>query len=365
MPFIKALTGLRFLAAASIVLWHSQAEYLFGANAFAPFVLSGAVSLFFVLSGYVLTINAAKYRATPTFLVARLARIWPAHAAAVLFWAAIFYPYSLDLVATRDGARKLAVNLLLLQSWFPDVATYWSYNAPSWSVSCELFFYAVFPLCLMALRRQPILALAGFIAAGAVFLFAAGALAPDLDFLWVGYINPVANLPVFVLGIATGLLHMRLAPTKTGLLAGTALQLGAVALAAWGNHAMAAIDVRPFSTTVTVFINNSGACWCYALLIFALGRYQGIVSLALSRPALVYLGEISYAIYLFHQPILRWHSLHYMEFHIPIWIQYAGVWAATIAVAALVHHAVERPAQRWVRLAWKQAGRAFALPDAR
>lgn len=96
-----------------------------------------------------------------------------------------------------------------------------------------------------------------------------------------------------------------------------------------------------------------------------LGRYQGVVSAFLSRPVLVYLGEISYAIYLFHQLILRWHSLHYREFHISIWLQYACIWATTIGVAALVHHMIERPAQRGIKLAWQQAGRVFALPDAR
>lgn len=67
---VDALTGLRFFAAAAIVLTHSQTGYFFQPGTFAPFDLSGAVPLFFVLSGFVLTVNSAKYASHADFLVA-------------------------------------------------------------------------------------------------------------------------------------------------------------------------------------------------------------------------------------------------------------------------------------------------------
>jgi hypothetical protein len=60
MRNIPALTGLRFFAAALIVLWHSQTGYFLSDNYFQAFNPTAAVPLFFVLSGFVLTVNSAK-----------------------------------------------------------------------------------------------------------------------------------------------------------------------------------------------------------------------------------------------------------------------------------------------------------------
>jgi peptidoglycan/LPS O-acetylase OafA/YrhL len=355
-PKRDALTGLRFFAAAAIVLWHSQAHYLFGEGAFSPFVLRGAVTLFFVLSGYVLALNSAKYASWPSFFVARVARVWPAHAVAILFWAYIFYPYTIDLIRTPGGTHDLVLNLLLLQAWSPDKQVYWSYNAPSWSVSCELFFYLMFPACLWAIRRNPALMATGCLAGLVVFLAGLGSAAPQLDPEWVGYINPLVNLPTFALGIAAGLLQMRLPPVTLGRLGGTAVQLAAVALAALGNAAMAelATATNALSPAAAEFVVSSGAGWSYAALIFVLGRYDGALSNALSHPIFVYLGEISYAIYLFHQLVLRWHTEHYANIPLNIWVQYGLLLVATLAIAAAVNMLIERPMQRWIKRAWRK-----------
>jgi peptidoglycan/LPS O-acetylase OafA/YrhL len=104
----------------------------------------------------------------------------------------------------------------------------------------------------------------------------------------------------------------------------------------------------------TAFIVSFGPTPFYAALLLALARYDGMISRGLSYPAIVYGGEISYSIYLFHQIVIRWHSENLQVFSaIPIWCQYAGLLAATLMTAAAVHHAVERPARRWIRAAWK------------
>src|SRR5690606_23572241 len=80
---IEALTGLRFFAAAAIVLHHLQ-----GLPSF-PDILGGAipaqgVSVFFVLSGFILTLvhpALDEPGQTRKFYLARFARVWPAHIA--------------------------------------------------------------------------------------------------------------------------------------------------------------------------------------------------------------------------------------------------------------------------------------------
>src|SRR5690242_19654398 len=83
---LYALTSLRFVAAALIVLGHSQGTFGIPKDAWAPFVMSQGVSFFFVLSGFILTYvyPSLKLFGIRRFLLARFARIWPAHITAFI-----------------------------------------------------------------------------------------------------------------------------------------------------------------------------------------------------------------------------------------------------------------------------------------
>jgi peptidoglycan/LPS O-acetylase OafA/YrhL len=351
--YVPSLTGLRCFAAAAIVLWHSQTGYFFPPDAFNPLLLSGAVSLFFVLSGFVLTINQTKYRSAADFLVARVARVWPAHLAAIVVLLLIFAPYSISLLRGWTNVSRLVLNVLLLQAWSPSIATYWSLNAPSWSISCELLFYLIFPWCVTWFGRAAGWWIVGLYAVTAVAVLAIAQAVPALDPNWLGFVNPLVNVPVFLLGIAAGQWFLTKAPAPANYRTATIIQCLAVAAALAGNMVFALLDRTGWPAAFLIYLRNSGPTPFYALLLIALARYDGAISRLLSLGAIVYLGEISYSIYLFHQLIIRWHSTHLAEFAaIPMWGQYAAIWVAIIATAALCHHYVERPGQRGLRAAW-------------
>src|SRR5688572_22687863 len=83
---LDPLTSLRFAAAAMIVVLHTRGVFGLPADWGEPFAFAQAVPFFFVLSGFILThvypnLDAAGSR---RFLVARVARLWPAHAATFL-----------------------------------------------------------------------------------------------------------------------------------------------------------------------------------------------------------------------------------------------------------------------------------------
>lgn len=52
-------------------------------------------------------------------------------------------------VITKIWFIKLIANVLLIQSFIPIKEVYFSFNAPSWSISDELFFYLMFPFIII------------------------------------------------------------------------------------------------------------------------------------------------------------------------------------------------------------------------
>jgi len=83
LPPIKSLTSLRFFAAIYVVLFHESANpghFVFFPLA-ARFVASGytAVTLFFVLSGFILAYNYGRIRSRKEFWISRFARIYPVY----------------------------------------------------------------------------------------------------------------------------------------------------------------------------------------------------------------------------------------------------------------------------------------------
>jgi peptidoglycan/LPS O-acetylase OafA/YrhL len=349
---IPALTGLRFFAAMAIVLWHSQTGYFFKPGAFAPFYLAGAVPVFFVLSGFVLTISAGKYKSWSDFFVARIARIWPTHVAALAFLFLIFYPYSMDFFHHADTLRRLVLNVLLLQAWSPNPATYWSYNAPSWSVSCEMFFYAAFPLTVAFLSRRTTIRLAALIAAIFCGIILANKVYPHMDLNWLGAVDPPSCFPAFGIGVAAGIWYKGMRATSSSYTLGTAVQASALVMALWANAFFISHQTN-IAPGANAFIWLFGPSPFYAAFIFALARYDGVISRALSLRLIVYGGEISYAIYLFHQLFIRAHSGIRASFvGIPNWGQYAGLIAAVLVTSIAVHHLVETPCRRGILALW-------------
>ncbi len=147
-PPIRALTGLRFFAALLVLFSHFPELIPFRSPADGLERQGAAgVTIFFVLSGFVLTYRYGDtFRASPrgagTFLRDRFARIAPMCAFALLLTTVAI----LALGATLQLRSTTAwfVNLFMLQSLVPtDEMNNW--NIPAWSVSAELVFYCLFP----------------------------------------------------------------------------------------------------------------------------------------------------------------------------------------------------------------------------
>jgi peptidoglycan/LPS O-acetylase OafA/YrhL len=317
----EQLTGLRFLAAAGVAICHFS--MLLGIPEGLRFLtdfFGSFVALFFVLSGFVLAHTYAEsfqqpdFKATyRAFLVARFARVAPMYWLSLLAILALFYwsGFHLSLGGTAEYGHKLdsfVLNFFALQAWIPDVEVQQYWNAPGWSISSEVFFYAAFPLVLRlplldGSRRSFFILWLGMALMLAV-IYALATLYLDESpqkTVWLAYVIrcPLLGFFCFSLGVhlqraAVGRDDGSVRTTPTVLLCLAAFVL-MISHQAYAFKASAKDGF--YAGIVAIYLIYTPFFYC---LILALLRSDNKMTRTLSRPAMVELGNASYALYLIH-----------------------------------------------------------------
>ena len=154
---LPGLTALRFFAATYVLLAHVDPwQRLPFAQVPLGFRLLSAgvtgVSCFFILSGFILAYTHQHVPHPLRFFRARFARVYPLYVFALL----LSLPSFLRFLQTQAHAAGLLwaipLDLLLLQDWVPAYAH--SINSPAWTLSCEAFFYLIFPFLIGRVHRH-------------------------------------------------------------------------------------------------------------------------------------------------------------------------------------------------------------------
>ncbi|WP_374659087.1 acyltransferase family protein [Phenylobacterium sp.] len=345
---IRQLTSLRFFAAFWVVLFHYWPKLDFD-GAIPLFVQKGylGVELFFVLSGFILchvyrtSLEEGRFR-YGSFLWNRLARVYPLHLATLVGMIV------LALAATAAGFgidpnilnwESLPANLLLMQAW--GLAPQAAFNHPSWSISAEWFAYLTFPLFAwgaLALKNRPLIAVGlavGFLAGlYALFQALAGFPLTQATIQW----GALRIVPCFAYGCALHALWRARPSQNRGLaLAGAAIS----ALAAIGFAAIAAPDA--------VIVTTLGA------LIFFLARMAQTGTETFGNKPLVYLGEISYSVYMVCVPwkivfvngATKVFQLSDERLPLGLWLVFL---VGVVPLAAASYHLIEKPARTRMKL---------------
>lgn len=377
------LDALRGIAAAGVVAYHAVALYppsreamwalfcspLFPLATGRPFVI-----LFFVLSGFVLHRALATEREARGqvdavgFAVRRFCRIWPPFAVAGLLAAAIgvlalalrTLPDAAVPVPMREwvdlvgglGAETL-LRHLMLDGLERDLAL----NSPSWSLVYELRVAILLPiLCVLVARNRGATLLAAALAAWLADLALAASGPTTLAernyqafaSLDLSLLGTLYHLPAFLLGAALAETLKRV-PSRLERL-GPIGAAGAFALA-WA---------------MMWFPNDAVVAFGAALLV-ALAATNPSATAILRRPTALFLGRISYSLYLVHLPWLYGAMLIFGGVVGPLPALLVGV-AGAPALAALFARLVEKPSQAMGRhisqgIAARRPRRAAALPE--
>jgi len=332
------IQGLRAVAVLSVILFHLGVPQITGG-----FV---GVDVFFVISGYLISkliydelteTGSFSYR---RFYVRRIRRLTPA-LVAVVAAVAIYAAIRFEPERFRETGREVAASILSVANLlFYSQSGYFDADAASkpllhmWSLSVEEQFYLIWPLLLaMSFRLR----------AMALCIVALGALSFALNALLVhaptfGYPEQSAALyywmPTRIFEFAIGAAGIW---TMTHLPKSRAIQefvmLGG----------LVAITASLLITTETNF-----PYW--QSLLPALGTLAVITAaqptltgkLIANRPA-VYIGTISYSLYLVHWPLIA--AWKYEYFRDPTMLEMVVLFVVMLAAAALLYRHVEAPFQ--------------------
>ena len=362
---LPSLTALRGLAALWVVLFHYTALYFPRLDMTGHSWLIGkgylAVDLFFMLSGFVMThvyhrafCESVKqnYR---SFLVARVARLYPLHVVVLLLFVATALLVQLPAYASTGtaegipltGTRSLAAaiaNLFMLQGLS---AEHLSWNYPSWSISVEFMAYLAFPLILPMVWRASgpakLVLLLLICAALSLFAYLSGG-----DFnQWGGPLVLLRCLPEFLLG--TLIYSAYRARLWSNWFAADAVGLVALAVATLCLHLRA-----PDLLIVALF----------PVLVLAAVGNTGNVARVINVAPLVWLGEISYSLYLIHGFVqyAATQALGHFGVHdnadLPL-----GVSLALLALMLAVCFAGAHLSYRGIEIGWRKHLRALLAAD--
>lgn len=298
---LDSLTGLRFFAAWLVVVHHfSNFASLPVLWRYTGFGATG-VTFFFVLSGFVLTWSFVPSDTPGRFYWRRFARIWPLHAVTTLLALPVFYSWR----DTPYDWTAIGLSFALLHAWVPTATTYFAGNPASWSLSCEMFFYALHPLLVRTALALRLAALAVVTAAVLLAVFVVVRWSPDWwpsrIVGWLLYISPLFRVGEFLLGMALA------AALRRGFRAPFGVIPWALALAAWF-HLEYVVAPEYFSPAFRMLVAQAtyvALPVLYAAVIAAVAQldFDGARSWLRTRP-MVLLGQWSYALYLVHATII-------------------------------------------------------------
>lgn len=315
----RELDMLRGFAALAVVFFHysRHGTRYFAAFPFDFWIGKYGVHLFFVISGFVIYYTLERSRTVADFAMSRFSRLYPT------YWTALALVIALDLLrgSERIWWNGYLVNSTMLQKFvgFPDVDDVY------WTLGIELAFYGLMAVLFVTGQLQRI------VAVGLVWLFAAA--------IWGGYFHQYTGpderslattwlilpyAPYFIAGTMFFLIHSR----------GARFQYVAMILLA--------LAVATLVHGITVGWITLGI---FALVAAAVSGWLRV----LVNPVTLWLGAISYPLYLVHRlpgyAFLDWMNDRHASYLLSFVLALAGA----LLAAQLLSVCVERPAMRALR----------------
>jgi len=167
------------------------------------------------------------------------------------------------------------------------------------------------------------------------------------------YIFPVTRLPEFMIGMVAAMVFLRRPSGVCPRIVTATLMEAVVATAVLAQFLVGPTWYeggplsRVFDAPVCIWFERSGSAPLYALLIFVMAGERGLLSRLLRFRPLVLGGEISFSMYLVHQPVMLWMHTHSDLLGSISPMQHRVLFVAVVLLTSYIFWvAIERPA-RW------------------
>jgi peptidoglycan/LPS O-acetylase OafA/YrhL len=319
---ISELDALRGIAAASVMLFHYTLTGVDGIVRGFSFKYGFlGVQLFFMISGFVIFMTIDKTKKSTDFIVSRFSRLFPA------YWMAIFLTVSITLLFSSIpfnelfSIKQILINLTMLQYWFKvkDI------EAAYWTLAIELTFYLIMLTIFILKKLEHIENIC------IVWLFMVVVI-DTIDMPFKNYINAIFILKhaaLFIGGICFFLIKKNGFNKKINIILISSLL----------------VELYTIYIDDTRIIPLLAICLFYSIFyLYIHGKLK-----FLSNKILIYLGSISYPLYLIHDKIgsilirLTKHILDNQIVYLPIAI------FVILVLSTLINIYFEKPSMKFIR----------------
>lgn len=333
------IDGLRAVAIIAVLLFH------FNVGTSGGFI---GVDVFFVISGFLITGILQRGDSSPgswfvDFWIRRVLRILPALVTVVVATLAVGWALLLPQDYADLAASAIYQSLLVSNVYFWETTSYFASPAQSkpllhtWSLSVEEQFYLIFPFVVWSLRRFS-LTTKTYIYVVALGVSLAGS-------IYGGFNHPAASfflLPTRAWELLTGSILACMGTIQLGRFWRELISITGIAMIIFAAFAF---------TEKTVFPGYLAAIPCLGTALVIGGNSAGktIVGNLLSLKPVVFIGLISYSLYLWHWPTyVYW---NYWKTTPLEWVDKAGLLTVSLIFASLSWYFIEQPFRKMRRKA--------------
>lgn len=331
-PRLDGLDALRGIAAMAVVLFHytTRFDQLFG-HASTPIVSFPlgyyGVNLFFIISGFVIFMTIERSKAPMDFVVSRFSRLYPA------YWAAIALTFSITHCLGLPGhlaeLKTALLNGLMFHGMLLRVP---HVDGVYWTLEVELLFYiGMFALMATSRLRHVHKVVFALLVIRIVYFIAQQFWGISLPWMIYRYLI-IGQIAWFAIGMAIYRLTFHAGEEN-----------------AWLDWAMVFAALTVIAITESPAISGMAIIFGSLVLAAAKGRLK-----LLANPVNVWLGSISYTLYLLHENIGWSIILSLRQAEVGVNVSIAMAIAASLILASLVTRWVEKPAMAIIRKRYRQ-----------